>query len=253
MRLAGLLSSPHAFAEPALKVAASLLRRSPTLDVQVDLENTSAADVRPLTVTGELRGDEESTELKSGLARGERERVVLHFPEAPPGTFGLALRLIYPPQPGATETVEQLQCIALRAGGEVTPPIAIHAPDLALETTAEWPLTISSTDGKPHHVQLWIEVPRGLGVSTLSLAVDVDGKTPSVRRPRLYRGKIVRGARVGAYVMAEAEGGTSVLGQGTIEILPDPALLPRLRLPLAILALLLLSAAAALEVKARFA
>ena len=52
--------------------------------------------------------------------------------------------------------------------------------------------------------------------------------------------------------MAEAEGPTSVLGQGTIEILPDPALLPKLRLPLAILAFLLLSAAIGIELRARF-
>jgi hypothetical protein len=246
-----LLANPVLAAEPPLRAAVVVVAQAPSLEVRIDLENSGGQDVRPLTVTGELRGDEESVELRDGLKKGARADARLRFPAAPAGSYGLALRLLHPSLPGGPDTVEQLQCVSLDLGDGKPSLVDVRAGDVSLETTGEWPLTLASRDGKAHHVRLWLEVPRGLGVSTLAAEADTDGRTPTLLRPRLYRGAIPRGARVGAYVVAESDGPSASLGQATIEILPDPALLPKLRLPLAILAGVLLLAAAGSELRAR--
>jgi hypothetical protein len=114
-------------------------------------------------------------------------------------------------------------------------------------------VTVASADGQPHRIRLELYAPRTLRGEE---AVEVDVPAAGGVRAELpvARTGAGRSTRHGVLVVAEAMDGeqtrTSV-GQGVVEITPDPAWLPRLRLPMSVLAALLLLAAAFIEWRGR--
>jgi hypothetical protein len=221
--------------------------------VEVSLVNSSGTDAVPVHLEGELRGGFETADLPDGVAAGQNARLVLHFPGVPPGSFPLSLRLSYPYTPRGTSLVEQLLCTSLENGGPATAPVLVRVGDLSLETAGEWPIDLTSADGAPHSVVVRVEVPKGLGVSPQESRVEVGTGPPTRVAPRLFRGSYPRGTRATVWVLVETGDPVpgSALASASVTILKDPALMPRLRPLLFVVAAGLLLAAFWEELRGR--
>jgi hypothetical protein len=240
-----------AAAPPALE--ATVDPSSTPSAVIVDVRNSSKTEAVPVTLEGELGGTFETATLASGLPPGESSKLVLHFANRAPGVFPLALRLTYPSAPHGTVLLEHLICLPLPIGAPPSPTVALKVGDISLETAALWPIALTSVDGKPHRATVRIEVPKGLGVSPSESQVEVVPGSPTRVAPRLFRGSMPRGAKVQAWVLVElgdAEPGAA-WAQASVTILPDPAIFPRIRIALLILAAALLAAAFWAELRSR--
>jgi hypothetical protein len=124
-------------------------------------------------------------------------------------------------------------------------------------------VVLESADGAPHRVRVRIETPPGLQApDPAEVAVPATGRgTATVR---VWRSSAPRGSRQDLVVIAEsidvppppsaltAPASTLATTPVTATILPDPAWMPRLRRPLGVLALLLMAAAALLELRRRW-
>jgi hypothetical protein len=222
--------------------------------LEVDLRNPSSTAAVPVTLEGELRGVYQTATLAEGVPAGGEGRIVLHFERTPSGSFPLALRLRYPSAPRGAIFEEQLLCLPLGPAPPV-PMVSVSALDTSFETSTEWPVTIASADGRPHAVRVRIEVPKGLGVSPAEGLVTIGASTPGRMIPRLFRGSFPRGSKAQVWVLAEPQDAepAAALASRTVRILPDPALFPRIRIPLLVLAAALLAAAFFVELKDRFA
>ena len=112
-------------------------------------------------------------------------------------------------------------------------------------------VALESADGAAHRVRVRVQPPAGLQApDETEVTVPASGRI--VAKVRLWRSTAPRGSRLPLVVVAQAlddEPGRSVSATVFAEILPDPAWMPRLRRPLGVLALLLMAAAAGLEVR----
>ncbi|HSB62453.1 MAG TPA: hypothetical protein VLI67_12085, partial [Vicinamibacteria bacterium] len=129
--------------------------------------------------------------------------------------------------------------------------VRIHSPELSLGVRGDLAVGLESLDGSPHRVRLRVLTARGIRAETPPLEVDVPARGRATATVSLMRSGAARGTRHGILLVAETLGGplkrTSVAG-GVVEVAPDPAWMPLLRRPLVGVALLLLAAAAAIEV-----
>jgi hypothetical protein len=109
---------------------------------------------------------------------------------------------------------------------------------------------VSSADGAPHRVRVRIQTPAGLQAPDAA-QVDVPAAGRVTATLRVWRSSAPRGSRQPLLVVAEPleAGGPAASQQVFADILSDPAFLPRLRRPLGVVALLLMAAAALLEVR----
>ena len=172
---------------PALEATVRPKLSLPSASVEVDLRNASATDAAPVTLEGALSGRYETATLEDGVRVGESRRMVLRFEKVGAGSHPLALRLRYPSTPRGAALV------------------SVSSPDLALETSALWPVSIESLDGKAHAVVVRVEVPKGLGVSPAESLVNVSPGAPGRVAPRLFRGSMPRGSKAQVYVLAEPQ------------------------------------------------
>ena len=237
-----------------LEAAARAERFEAALDVRIDLKNRGETDARPLAVFGELLGETATLRLEEGVPAGRTTEAHLRFrsDSIRPGLHVLLLRLGYPRAPGGAEPLEWLSCLPLAVDRETSPSVRIVAPDVLLETAEVWRLGFEATDGRPHDVRVRIGVPKGLGASPLLEEVRVPARGPVLFSPTLFRGGSPRGAHLEAWVLVEPEDSSAaVFRKADVTILPDPALLPRIRAPLLGVALVLLLATAAIEIRRR--
>jgi len=230
------------------------------LDVRVDIKNTGDALASSLSVEGELFGERRQARFVAGLLPGASGSTHLLFPLAVPrpGVHALALLLEYPEEgprdaAGNPPMASQRAYLLLALGGAVEPAVRIDAPELRLDTRGDLRVGLESTDGAPHRVRLRVLTARGVRAETPPLEVDVPAHgraaAPVVT---LMRSGAARGTRHGILVVAATVDGAlerTTVATGVIEIAPTPALMPSLNTPLLVLALVLLAAAAALEVR----
>lgn len=111
---------------------------------------------------------------------------------------------------------------------------------------------VESADGAPHRVRIRVESPAGLQApDPAEVTAPAAGRVTAT--VRVWRSSAARGSRQPLLVVAEPldAGGPAASQPISAEILPDPAWMPRLRRPLGVLALLLMAAAALLEVRRR--
>lgn len=110
---------------------------------------------------------------------------------------------------------------------------------------------MESADGAPHRVRVRVQTPAGLQAPDPA-EVDVPAAGVATASVRVWRSSATRGTRQPLVVVAEpmdGNGARVASQQAFAEILPDPAWMPRLRRPLGVLALLLMAAAALLELR----
>jgi hypothetical protein len=133
--------------------------------------------------------------------------------------------------------------------GAGAPAIHLFARDVRLEFYADVEADLESADGAAHRVRVRVHPPAGLQAPD-EVEVDVPARGRVTAKVRLWRSSAPRGSRQALVVVAQAlDAGAAVSTTASVDILPDPAWMPRLRRPLAVAALLLLAAAAGLEVR----
>ena len=136
------------------------------------------------------------------------------------------------------------------------PPVRVFAGDVAVLYYGDVRVGLESADGAPHRVRVRVETPAGLQAPDPAL-VDVPASGRVTATVRVWRSSAARGTRPTLVVVAEPadEGvvtdGSRVSTMIVADIRPDPAWMPRLRRPLGVLALLLMSAAALMELRRR--
>lgn len=228
------------------------------LEVRVSLTNRGERLCLPVIASGELLGEAASARLPAGIAAGARGELSLGFPlrAEQPGVYPLLLMLEYWVRPSLEANPEpyyQPGYVLIALGENATPALRLSLPEpmrLAVVGNAE--VRIESLDGAGHRAWLALRVPRGLRINPVEAEVEVPAKGAARVPVQLFRVDAPWGSRHGVLVAATSLDGalarTSV-ATGTVEVGSDPAWLPRLRWPLLGLALLLLVAAGAAELR----
>jgi hypothetical protein len=249
-----LAAAPTPSAEPSFEVSGSVaLADEDTLDVRVDLAN-HGGDSGAVAIVGELAGHYDDATI-AGVGAGETGSARLGFPRevGRPGVYPVVLRLDYAPRvapAGGVVPASRRAFLLLSLGASASPAVRITAPEVLLGDRALLPVTLQSTDATAHRVRLRVLGPRGLNAERPRDDVDVPaGGRVTVEVP-LLRGSVPRGSRQGVLMVAETLDGEvarTSTATTTVEVEPDPAWLPSLRVPLALVGLLLLVAAGVIE------
>jgi hypothetical protein len=221
------------------------------VEVRLRLANPGGQAAAGVVVAGELAGEFDEARLES-VGPGETGAVTLHFPTvpSPAGVHPVALRLDYAPAGQPAAPMSQSAYLLLTVGAN--PPPAVRLAPAPLELLDHDPLVVrlESADGAAHRVRVRAVTPRGLTAHPKAVDVDVPAQGTATAELPILRGGAPRPSRQGLVVLAEtldgAEKRTSV-ATAAVDVRPDPALLPRLRAPLAGLALLLALAAGVVE------
>lgn len=251
LALALLAADAPARAQAVLDVAGSVLTLSPRLEVRVVVTNRGDRPAAPLELTGALLGQERAARLPDGVAPGAEGSVVLAFDAAAaePGVHALTLLLEYPVE-GAPDAAGNPPLASVRAwlllalGANPEPPARIEAAPSTIDVRGTVEVSLESADGRPRRVRLRALPARGLRVEGEPAQVELPAAGPVRTRLTLVRAGAARGTRHAILLVAEASDGglaRASVATATIEVAPDPALLPRLRLPLAVLGGLLLA------------
>ena len=231
------------------------------LEVAVKLQNLGDEKASPLTIQGELAGERGEARLAAGVEAGASESAVLRFPlEVPrPGLHAVTLLLEWPVGPAPADgslppMASQRAFLLLTLGVVAEPGVHVKAPDFELETRGDLPVDLESADGSAHRVSLRVLTPRGLNVLDAGGEVIVPASGRVTAPVTLVRGSAPRESRQGIVVVASVLDGPlerTSAATGVVSLSRDPALLPRLRPALWLVAAALLAAAAYAERKAR--
>ena len=130
------------------------------------------------------------------------------------------------------------------------PALRLSAADVRILYYGDVVAAVESADGALHRVRVRVETPAGLQApDPAQLDVPAAGRVTAT--VRVWRSSAPRRTRQALTVVAELldSTGPAVSQQISADILPDPAWMPRLRRPLGVLALLLMAAAALLELR----
>jgi len=124
----------------------------------------------------------------------------------------------------------------------------------SIDVEAHAALRVRSLDREPHRARLFVLPPYGVNAIDPPAEIDVPAQGAAAVSLRLLRGSAPRGTRQALLVAAVPLDGAferTALGSGALDVASDPALLPRLRRPLATLALCLLILALVIEFRAK--
>ena len=247
-----LLSGQSSAAEARLEVGGAVTPAADALRVRVDLRNAGDAGIDgPVLVVGRLFGGRDEIRLDESIPPRGTGRVSLSFPPAVPRPGVHALMLLVSYSSGGVET-SQCAYLLLALGAAPEPAVRLFAGEAAFELRGTLDVGIESADGMPHSVRLQVATPRGLRAEDPAAPVAVPARGRAVTRVGLLRTGAAHGTRHGFVVVAEAVDGPearTAVATGIVRVLPDPAVLPRVRKPMLALALLLLLAAVALEAR----
>lgn len=257
----GLLPAPSR-ADAVLDVSGTVTATAPRLEVSVTLTNRGDRRAQPVDVLGELFGERRSARLPGGLEPGASEAVTLDFaPEPPrPGLHALVLLLEHPldgPPDGAGNppTASQRAWLLLALGASPAEAVRLEADTLTLDVRGSLEVRLTSRDGEGRRVRLRAETARGLrpgDQDPIDVLVPPQGSVTA--RVPIVRAGAPRGSRQALLLVAETPDGplarTSVAA-ATVEVLPDPALLPGLRKPLLAAGLALVLLALGYEARVR--
>jgi hypothetical protein len=236
--------------EPRFAVSGAVDTSDGALDVAVVLRNEGDAWATDLAVQGEFLERRQDARIAEPVAPGAEARALLRFPlELPrPGLHALALRLDFSQTAGATSQRAYL-LLALGTREPPTPAVRLSVPDLALVDRGALQVGLESADGARHGVRLRVLTPRGLRAEDPRGSVEVPAAGRVSHAVTVHRGEAPRGHKQGVLVIASAEGSVArdAVATAAVSVAPDPALMPRLRTPLLLLAAGLLLAAVAIE------
>jgi hypothetical protein len=246
-----------ASADVRLEISGAVESGPPRVQVRVDRANLGDAPARGATIEAELLGRRLVSRLEEELPPRAGGSAVFPFDvgsDVRPGVYPLALHVQYE-RPGARgETVSQRGYLLVALGANPTTAVRLTVPDIHLDTLAPVRVRIESADLKPHRVRLRMLTPRGLQPFGDDPVVDVPAFGAPTFELRLLRGGAPRPSRQGVVVLAETVGeqvASAGAAMAAVDVLPDPAWMPRLRWPLVSLALLMFAVAGYLEQRQR--
>jgi hypothetical protein len=246
-----------AAAEVRFEVGGAVEAADETLDVRVDLVNKGDLAATAVDVRGELGDEEDLVAMPNGVPSGATRSVMFRFERVPPpGVHVLGLRLDYTEEaaPGRTPvTTSQRAYLLLSLGANPGGALRVTAGEATFGTRGIVPVRVESADGAAHRVRVRVLTPRGLNPEA-PVEIDVPAAGAVTADVAVLRGSVPRPSRQGILVIAEVIGGemaqASVVAT-LVHVTPHPALLPRLRWPLGILAAALLVAAGVAEARSR--
>jgi hypothetical protein len=245
-----------------LDVSGSVAATAPRLEVRVTLTNRGDRRAGPVDVRGELLGERRETRLAGGLQPGAEGVVMLEFASAPPrpGLHALTLLLEHPldgppDAAGNPPMASQRAWLLLALGASPGEAVRIEASTLSLEVRGSMAVRLASRDGEAQRVRLSALTARGLRPEGAPIDVAVPPRGTATALVPIVRAGAPRGSRQALLLVAETLDGplarTSVAA-ATVEVLPDAALLPRLRIPLLAGGLALLVLALGYELRMRW-
>ena len=256
-----LLLSTAARPDAVLDVSGSVVATVPRLQVRVVLTNRGDLRAGPIDVRGELVGESREARLSAGLAPGAFGLVTLDFAPSPPrpGLHALTLLLEHPvegpPDAGGNPPMASQRAFLLLAlGASPAEAVRIDAEPLRLDVRGSLRVRLQSRDGEAQRVRLRAVTARGLRPDKGPIEISVPARGSVTAELEVVRAGAPRGSRQALLLVAETLDGplarTSVAA-ASVELVPDPGRLPRLRAPLLFGGLALLALALGYETWAR--
>jgi hypothetical protein len=252
-----LLAPGPARAEAVLDVSGSVVSVAPRLEVRVVVTNRGDRRAAPIEVVGELLGERSEARLAGGVAPGREGAVLLVFsPASPrPGTHAVTLLLEHPIEgtpdgAGNPPMASQVAWLIVALGASPPPPVRVAAQPLQLEVKGDLAVRLESADGEPHRVRLRALTARGLRAETGGAEVAVPARGTVSAGLAIVRAGAPRGSRHALLLVAEATDGPlarTAVAAVPVEVAPFPSRLPRFRVALLVVGLLLLAAALGFE------
>jgi len=247
--------------DAVLDVAGSVVSAAPRLEVRVTLTNRGDLPAGPIDVIGELVGERREARFSGSLAPGASGDVPLDFAPAPPrpGLHALTLLLEHPlegPPDGAGNRPmsSQRAWLLLALGARPAEAVRIRADPLRLDVRGALVVRLESRDGDAQRVRLRAFTARGLRPDGDAIDVAVPPQGQATASVPIARAGAPRGSRQALLLVAETPDGPlsrASVAAATVDVLPDPALLPRLRVPLLVEGLALLALALGSEARER--
>ena len=256
-----LLPAP-ARAAAVLDVSGSVVSVAPQLEVRVVVKNRGDRRAAPVDVAGELLGERAAARLASGVAPGGEGAVLLVFSPraARPGTHALTLVLEHPvagpaDAAGNPPVTSQMAWLLVALGQGAPPPVRLAARPLRLDVRADLRVSVESADGAPHRVRLRVHAARGLRAEGDGVDIAVPARGAASTALPVVRAGAERGSRHAVLLVAESTDGPlarTAVAAVPVEIAPFPSILPRIRLAVLAVGLLLLGVALGFEGWRRF-
>jgi hypothetical protein len=250
-------SAMPAVAEVRFEVGGAVESSDEALEVRVDLINGGDVAATAVDVRGELGDEMDQASLPKGVPARATRSVLFRFARVPrPGTHALGLRLDYTEEaaPGRTPvTTSQRAYLLLSLGANPGDALRLSTGETSMSTRGMVPVRVESADGASHRVRVRVLTPRGLNADS-PVEVEVPAAGAATAEIPVLRGSVPRPSRQGILVVAEVLGedlAQANVAATLVHVAPDPALLPKLRWPLAAVVVALLLAAAILETRSR--
>lgn len=261
LTLAALLLPVAAHPDAVLDVTGGIVATAPRLTVRVLFTNRGDVRAGPIEVRAELFGEPAVARLPGGLDPGASAAVTLDFTAAPPrpGLHALTLLVEHalegpPDAAGNPPTASDRAFLLLGVGANPGPAVRVAAEPFRLDVRGLLRVRLESEDGTAHRVRLRALTGRGLRPEGEALEVGVPASGWVSADLAIARAGAARGPRQALLLVAETLDGAlarTTVAAATAELLPDPARLPGLRVPLAAAGLALLGLALGYEVRWR--
>jgi hypothetical protein len=187
--------------------------------------------------------------------------VVLDFAPTPPrpGLHALTLLLEHPldgPPDGAGNppVASQRAWLLLALGASPGEAVRVEADPLRLDVRGTLVVRLTSRDREEQRVRLSTLTARGLRPERDAIDVVVPRQGVATVQVPIVRAGAARGSRQALLLVAETPDGPldrTAVGVATVEVLPDPALVPGLRKPLLGTGFALILLALGHEIRAR--
>jgi hypothetical protein len=250
-------ASPPALAGPPLEVAGEVVSVVPRLEVRVVVTNRSDLPTGALDVTGEMLGERREARVTAGVPAAGSAAVVLEFDASPkrPGLHALTILLEHPVEgppdaAGNPPVASERAGLLLALGARPVPAVRLELDPAPIDVRGGLRVQVWSADGAPHRVSLRGLAARGLRFEGPPVEVRVPASSSVQASLPLVRTGAPRGTKAGVLVLAETPDGPlsrTAVAAASVEIAPDPSVLPRVRWVVLALGLALLAAAAVSE------
>jgi hypothetical protein len=254
--VAALALAVPAAAEVRLVMTGAVQSGPPRVAVRVDLANAGDVPAEGVSIEAELLGQRQVSRLEEPLPPEVGGSAVFTYEvgDVRPGVYPLALHVQYARSATAGDTASQRGYLLLALGANPPPAVRLAVRDVRLDSRAPVVVRIESADHSRHRVRLRMLAPRGLQPFGPEPEVDVPPFGSATTEMPVLRGGAPRPSHQGLVMLAETIGepvANASAGTAVVEVLPDPAWMPRLRWPLFALAALLIVAAGYAEKRRR--
>jgi hypothetical protein len=250
-----------AHTDALIDVSGGVTALSPRLEVRVTLTNRGDQPAGPIEVQGELFEERQTARLAGTLGPGASGDVSLAFFASltRPGRHPLTLRLEYtvagpPDGAGNPPTTSQPAWLLLAFGVSPDDAVRVEASPLELDVRGSLVARLASLDGAPHRVRLRAHTGSGLRPDAGAIDVAVEASGAATAAIPIVRTGAPRGSRQPLLLVAETLDGPvarASVAAVTVEVAPDPSLLPVVRGPALAAGIALLLVALGYELRGR--